>query len=194
MFPYYGHYLFSTLNSYIDLLQTRSKKEKIIKKSKILVGPKFTAAETAFQSSPDVEANLHKMEAAKEILLLGKSTEYTVSQVYRSAPTPTTQPHFQHRQPEQCSDFHQTSPQKISTRDHLLKIKRVNNIIISRRRRCASDSCTGLPSLSVGVRVDLHQRMKEFGRSYSPATLSPLGKVSRRAAMLLLQNLTTDKH
>jgi hypothetical protein len=35
------------------------------------------AAEAAFQSSPGTKANLHKVEAAEEGLLLGELVEYT---------------------------------------------------------------------------------------------------------------------
>ena len=42
--------------------------------------PFVTAAEAASQSSSSIKANLHKVEAAEEGLLLGESAEYTASQ------------------------------------------------------------------------------------------------------------------
>ena len=54
--------------------------------------PFVTAAETASQSSSSIRANLHKVEATEEGLLLGESTEYTASQAHQPTPVPTTHP------------------------------------------------------------------------------------------------------
>jgi hypothetical protein len=51
-----------------------------------------TAAESASQSSSGTRANLHKVEAAEEGLLLGESVEYIVSQAHRPTPVPMTHP------------------------------------------------------------------------------------------------------
>jgi hypothetical protein len=40
------------------------------------------AAEAAFQSSPGTKANLHKVEAVEEGLLLGELAEYTASSTH----------------------------------------------------------------------------------------------------------------
>ena len=54
--------------------------------------PFVTTAEAASQSSSGTRANLHKVEAADEDLLLGESAEYTASQAHRPTPVPTTHP------------------------------------------------------------------------------------------------------
>jgi hypothetical protein len=51
-----------------------------------------TAAEPASRSSPSTRANLHKVEAAEEGLLLGESAEYTASQAHRPTPISMTHP------------------------------------------------------------------------------------------------------
>jgi hypothetical protein len=52
--------------------------------------PFVTAVEAASQSSSGTRANRHKVEAAEEGLLLGKSVEYTASQTHRPTLIPTT--------------------------------------------------------------------------------------------------------
>jgi hypothetical protein len=87
----------SILAHYTGPITNRTrKKRKNTKKSKTPIHLAralrvsfVTAAETASRLSSDARAKLHKMEVAEEGLLLGKSAEYTASQVHRPTPTPT---------------------------------------------------------------------------------------------------------
>jgi hypothetical protein len=79
------------------------------------------AAEAAFQSSPGTKANLHKVEAAEEGLLLGELADYTASQAHRLTPVPTMHPSKPSPAPRAKLRF---SPKNI-----FLEINRVNNII-----------------------------------------------------------------
>jgi hypothetical protein len=105
------------------------KKKKITKKlSKLLIifleifrDPFVTAAEAASQSSPGTRANLHKVEAAEEGLLLGELAKYTASQVHRSTPVPTTHP----SKPSPATQ----AKLRLSPKNTFLEINRVNNII-----------------------------------------------------------------
>ena len=83
--------------------------------------PFVTAAEAASQSSSGTRANLHKVEAAEEGLLLGESAEYTASQAHRPTPVPTMHPSIT---PPATRAKLRFSPKII-----FLEINRVNNII-----------------------------------------------------------------
>jgi hypothetical protein len=83
--------------------------------------PFVTAVEAASQSSSGTRANRHKVEAAEEGLLLGKSVEYTASQTHRPTLIPTTHPLIP---PSETRAKLRFSPKNIS-----LKINGVNNII-----------------------------------------------------------------
>jgi hypothetical protein len=83
--------------------------------------PFIIATEAASQLMLDARANLHKVEAAEEGLLLGESAEYTASQAHRPTPTPTTQPSF----PTHATRAKLKFPPEII----FLEINRVNNII-----------------------------------------------------------------
>ena len=82
--------------------------------------PFVTAAEAASQSSSGTRANLHKVEAAEEDLLLGESAN-TASQAHRPTPVPTTHPPIPSPAIRAKLRF---SPKHI-----FLEINRVNNII-----------------------------------------------------------------
>jgi hypothetical protein len=90
--------------------------------------PFVTAVETASQSSSGTKVKLHKVEAAEEDLLLGKSAEYAASQAHRLTLVPTTHPSI----PPPATQAMLRFPPKII----FLKINRVNNIITWERRRC----------------------------------------------------------
>jgi hypothetical protein len=92
--------------------------------------PFVAAVKAASQSSSGTKAKLHKVEAAEEGLLLGKSAEYAASQVHRPTPVPTTHPSIP---PPATRAMLRFLPKII-----LLEINRVNNIITWKRRRCAS--------------------------------------------------------
>jgi hypothetical protein len=71
------------------------KVKEIQKSSKLLFifleafsDPFVIAVEAASQSSSGTKAKLHKVEAAEEGLLLGKTTEYAASQAHRLTPVP----------------------------------------------------------------------------------------------------------
>jgi hypothetical protein len=83
--------------------------------------PFITAAEATSQLSPDATAELHKVEAADEGLLLGELTEYTTSQAHWPTLAHTTQPSF----PTSATRAKLRFPPKII----FLEINRVNNII-----------------------------------------------------------------
>ena len=79
---------------YRSFHKQNSKKKKNYKEvqsscSSAFRDPFVTAAEAASQSSSGTRANLHKVEAADEGLLLGESAEYTASQAHRPTPVPT---------------------------------------------------------------------------------------------------------
>jgi hypothetical protein len=78
-----------------------------------------TAAEPASRSSP--RANLHKVEAAEEGLLLGESAEYTASPTHRPSPISTTHPSI----PPSAT----RAKLKFVPKKTFLEINRVNNII-----------------------------------------------------------------
>jgi hypothetical protein len=80
-----------------------------------------TAAEPASRSSPGTRANLHKVEAAEEGLLLGESAEYTVSQTHRPTPISTTH----HSIPPPAT----RAKLRFLPKNTFLEINRVNNII-----------------------------------------------------------------
>jgi hypothetical protein len=90
--------------------------------------PFVAVVEAASQSSSGTKAKLHKVEAAEEGLLLGKSAEYAASQAHRLTPVPTTHPSI----PPPATRAMLRFPSKII----FLEINRVNNIIIWKRRRC----------------------------------------------------------
>jgi hypothetical protein len=90
--------------------------------------PFAAAVETASQSPPGTRAKLHKVEAAKEGLLLGESAKYAASQAHRP-PVHTTHPSFP---PPATRAMLKFLPKII-----FLEINMVNNIITRRRRRCA---------------------------------------------------------
>jgi hypothetical protein len=105
------------------------KKKKITKKlSKLLIifleifrDSFVTAVEAAYQSPPGTRANLHKVEAAGEGLLLGESAEYTASQAHRPTPVPTT--HASKPSPATRAKL------RLSPKNIFLEINIVNNII-----------------------------------------------------------------
>jgi hypothetical protein len=78
-----------------------------------------TAIDATSQSSPDARANLNKVEAAEEGLLLSESTKYTASRAHRLTLT-STQPSF----PLPATRAKLRFPKII-----FLKIHKVNNII-----------------------------------------------------------------
>jgi hypothetical protein len=80
-----------------------------------------TTTEAASQSSSGTRSNLHKVEAAEEGLLLGKSAEYTASQEHRPTPVPMTHPLIPLPTTQAKLRF---SPKII-----FLEINRINNII-----------------------------------------------------------------
>jgi hypothetical protein len=128
--------------------------------------PFITAAESASQSSLDTRVNLHKVEAAEEGLLLGKSAVYTASQAHQPTSVPTTHPSIPPPATRaKSSDFHQRSSSS----------RLIGSTTSSPEEDDDAptlDSWTGLPSLSVDVGVDRHQRTEEAGRNYSSATSS----------------------
>jgi hypothetical protein len=74
-------------------------KGKIQRSSKLLFifleafsDPFVAVVKAASQSSPGTSAKLHKVEAAEEGLLLGKSADYAASQAHQPTPVPTTRP------------------------------------------------------------------------------------------------------
>jgi hypothetical protein len=91
--------------------------------------PFIAAVEAAYQSSPGTRAKLHKVEAAEEGFLLGESAEYTASQMHRPTPVPTTHPSSP---PSATQAMLRFLPKII-----FFEINRINNIIASKRRRCA---------------------------------------------------------
>jgi hypothetical protein len=88
--------------------------------------PFVAAVEAASQSSSGTKAKPHKVEAAEEGLLLGKSAEYAASQTHRPTPVPMTHPSI----PPPTTRAMLRFPPKII----FLEINRVNNIITSKRR------------------------------------------------------------
>jgi hypothetical protein len=83
--------------------------------------PFVTAIEAASQSSLGTRANLHKVEAVEEGLLLGESSEYTASQAHRPTPVPTTHP----SKPSPAT----RGKLRLLPNNIFLEINRVNNII-----------------------------------------------------------------
>jgi hypothetical protein len=83
--------------------------------------PFVPAVEAASQSSLGTKVKLHKVEAAVEGLLLGKSVEYTASQAHRPTLVPRTHPSFP---PPATRAMLRFLPKII-----FLEINRVNNII-----------------------------------------------------------------
>jgi hypothetical protein len=83
--------------------------------------PFVTAAEHASRSSPGTRANLHKVEAAEEGLLLGESAEYTASQAHGPTPISTTHPSI----PPSAT----RAKLKFLPKKTFLEINKVNNII-----------------------------------------------------------------
>jgi hypothetical protein len=83
--------------------------------------PFVVAAEDASQSSSGTRANLHKVEAAEEGLLLGKSIEYTASHAHQPTLVPTTHPSI--------PPLATRANLRFSLKIIFLEINRVNNII-----------------------------------------------------------------
>jgi hypothetical protein len=83
--------------------------------------PFVTTAEPASRSSPSTRANLHKVEAAEEGLLLGESAEYTAPQAHRPTPISTTHPSI--------PPLATRAKLRFLPKNTFLEIKRVNNII-----------------------------------------------------------------
>jgi hypothetical protein len=83
--------------------------------------PFVTAAESTSQSLLDTRVNLHKVEAAREGLLLGESAEYTASQAHRPTSVPMTHPSIP---PPATRAKLRFSPKII-----FFEINRINNII-----------------------------------------------------------------
>jgi hypothetical protein len=80
-----------------------------------------TTTEPASRSSPSTRANLHKVEAAEEGLLLGESVEYTASQAHRPTPISTTHPSI----PPPAT----RAKLRFLPKNTFLDINKVNNII-----------------------------------------------------------------
>jgi hypothetical protein len=83
--------------------------------------PFVTAAEPASRSSTGTRANLHKVEASEEGLLLRESAEYTTSQAHRPTLVPMMHPSI----PSLATQEKLRFSQKII----LLEINRVNYIM-----------------------------------------------------------------
>jgi hypothetical protein len=124
--------------------------------------PFVAAVEAASQSSSGTKAKLHKVDAAEEGLLLGKSAEYAASQAHRLTPVPTMHPSIP---PPATRAMLQTSSSLRLTGLTTSSPGKDDDVP-------ALDSWTGLPSLSVDVGVDHHRRTEEAGRNYSSATPS----------------------
>jgi hypothetical protein len=104
------------------------KKKKITKKSKTpfifleaFRGSFVAAVEATYQSSSGTRANLHKVEASEEGLLLRESAEYTTSQAHRPTLVPMMHPSI----PSLATQEKLRFSQKII----LLEINRVNYIM-----------------------------------------------------------------
>jgi hypothetical protein len=103
-------------------------KEKLQKSTKLLFifledfrDPFITAAKATSQSSSGTRANLHKVEAAEESLLLRESAEYTTSQAHRPTSISMTHPLI--------PPLATRAKLRFSPKIIFLKINRVNNII-----------------------------------------------------------------